>query len=119
MKHTRQLLKIVFCLTGILLLRPAWAQPISSNRFLFIVETSKAMKKQLPAAAQSVQELLASSLGGQLRAGDTLGIWTYDSELRAGVFPMQIWTERNHTLVANDAAGFLSEQKPKGRARLE
>lgn len=119
MKRASSILKVVWLLAGWLVCQPAPGQvAISSNRFLFIVETSRAMKKQLPAAVLSVQELVTSGLNGQLQPGDTLGIWTFDSELHTGVFPMQIWTGSNRSYVADATAGFLSQQKPQGRARL-
>src|SRR5579871_180249 len=47
----------------------------AAGRYLFIVETSKAMKREMPATIQSVQDLLTSGLEGQLRPGDTVGMW--------------------------------------------
>lgn len=119
MNRVSFLLKVVCLLATWLAGQQAPAQvPISSNRFLFIVETSRAMKKQLPGAVQSVQELLASGMNGQLQPGDTLGVWTFDNELHTGIFPMQIWTGNNRRYIADAVAGFLSQQKIQGRARL-
>src|SRR5208283_4941007 len=63
-----------------------------SHRCLLIVETSKSMLRRTNAVHRAVQELLASGLNGQLLAGDTLGVWTFNEDLYAGRFPLQTWS---------------------------
>lgn len=122
MKHFKPFLKIAVALTGavIFFTASAFAQSaLSSNRWLFVVETSRAMKKQLPAAQECVQGLLLSAMNGQMRAGDTFGVWTYDSELHAGDFPMQLWTPDVRLGLAQFTANFIKQQKCKGKAHLD
>ncbi len=64
------------------------------NRFLLIVETSKAMRRQGDAALATIDELLRSGIHGQLRPGDSLGLWTYNEELYTGRLPVQEWTPK-------------------------
>src|ERR1035441_5807335 len=50
--------------------------PPSSHRWLLIVETSRSMQRRSDAVLTAVQDLLTSGMVGQLRPGDTLGVWT-------------------------------------------
>ena len=63
-----------------------------SNRCLLIVETSRSMQRRADAVLKTVQDLLTSGLSGQLRQGDTLGLWTFNEDLYAGRFPLQTWS---------------------------
>ena len=118
MKHLIAGRTIMLCLAGILWAGAALAeQTRQSHRYLFIVETSRAMKRPMPAAVASVQKLLASGLGKRLSPGDTIGLWTFDSELHAGLFPMQVWTEQTRETVGKLAVDFLKQQKLRGTAR--
>ena len=89
------------------------AQPapqINDNRFLFIFDTSAEMKRYLPAVRVEVNELFSRSLGGQLHAGDSLGVWTFDQDLRTGQFPLQHWNPENAATVASDINKFVARQ---------
>ncbi|MEY2429693.1 MAG: hypothetical protein QOJ40_2578 [Verrucomicrobiota bacterium] len=97
--------------------RPAVSGP--SNRYLLIMDTSRAMQARADAAVQAAQDLLVSGMGGQLRQGDTIGVWTYDQELKAGKFPLQVWTPETHRAVGKRILQFLSEQKYEKRASLD
>src|ERR1017187_2351128 len=55
--------------------------PPSSHRWLLIVETSRSMQRRSDAVLTAVQDLLTSGMVGQLRPGDTLGVWTFNSDL--------------------------------------
>src|SRR6266404_56923 len=84
-------LALLLVLTGAL--REGRAQTNSpshrSNRYLLVVETSHSMQKRVDGVLQSVQDLLVSNVGGQLKNGDTVGIWTYSEELSTGQLPVQ------------------------------
>jgi hypothetical protein len=90
--------------------------PYEGNRFLFVVETSSAMKKLAEATRQTVFEMILSGLDGQMQPGDTFGLWTYQTEPRTGRFPMQVWHPTNALASATRAAVFLGEQKYSGKA---
>ena len=98
-------------------LPPAHAAP-SGNRYLLIVETAKPMKRELPAVQQCVRDLLASGMSGQLQPGDTLGLWTYNDELHAGDFPMQVWAPAAAAPMAKQLDDFLARQRCRGEARI-
>ena len=42
------------------------------------------MKKRLPAVQRAFDTLLASNMRGQLQTGDSIGVWTFDREVRTG-----------------------------------
>ena len=63
-----------------------------SNRYLLLLETSHSMQRRSDGALQAIHALLSSNFGGQIRNGDTLGVWTYNEELTAGKLPMQQWS---------------------------
>jgi hypothetical protein len=108
----------------IALLAPAaWAQTnstqtLSSNRWLFVVDTSRVMQHRAEAIRQVAATLLANGMTGQMRRGDTVGIWTYDAELHAGKFPVHTWTPENSRVFARDVFGFLQAQKFEKESRL-
>jgi len=117
MKPLKLLLRgalIVFALSAGFFFIPAGrSQPspqTAENRFLFIFDTSADMKKRLPAVQAEVNELLANSLGGQLRAGDSLGVWTFDQSLRSGQFPLQHWMPDDAVTIASAINAFVGKQ---------
>ena len=76
-------------------LRAQPAEQTPDNRVLLVFETSADMKKRLPAVRIGLDETLATSLRGGLQPGDSIGVWTFDQELHAGVFPLQSWMPEN------------------------
>ena len=85
------------------------------NRWLLIVETSRAMQPRAEAVAQIAANLVLSGMNGQVRPGDTLGLWTYNASLHRGEFQLQTWTADNTKAIAESVALFLSRQKFEGR----
>jgi hypothetical protein len=114
LKHFSRFAPMVFALCAGFFVVPAGrAQPatqINDSRFLFIFDTSAEMKKRLPAVQAEVNELLSTSLGGQLHAGDSLGVWTFGQDLRTGQFPLQHWNPENAVTVASDINKFAGRQ---------
>jgi len=90
----------------------------NGNRYLLLVETSRAMQRRSAGMLAAVQGLLESSMGGQLRRGDTLGIWTYNKQLYAGQFPLQQWSPEAQRTVASRVLGFLRERTYENSAAL-
>lgn len=91
----------------------------SANRYLLILETSHTMRGRADGVRIAVQDLLMSSMGGQLQPGDTLGFWTYNDELHAGQFPMQVWAPQTKSAVVARALAFLTKQTYEKQAALE
>ena len=94
------------------------ASQIGGDRFLFIFDTSADMKKRLPAVQAEVTTLLSSSLGGQLRAGDSLGVWMFDQDLRTGQFPLQPWRPEDAVTIASSINKLVRKQHYAGHTRF-
>jgi hypothetical protein len=88
------------------------------NRFLLIVETSKSMQRRADGVQATIQDLFTSSMNGQLRPGDTLGVWTYNEDLFAGRFPLQQWSTAKQKDVIQSVISFLQAQKYEKQPRL-
>jgi len=90
----------------------------SANRCLLIVDTSHAMQRRAEGALKTVRALLLSSLSGQLRQGDTLGVWTYNDKLYAGRFPLQTWSPSAEADITSRTLAFLKSQKYEKQANF-
>lgn len=116
-------LALIFCLCLLcpqnLLAQPAATAVRPSNRWLLIVETSRATQPRAEAVAQIAGNLLLSGMNGQMHTGDTLGVWTFNDGLHAGGFPLQAWSPENARNVAGRAALFLARQKFANRPNLD
>lgn len=81
------------------------------NRLLLVFNTSSDMKRRLPAVRIALETLLATSLEGQLHAGDTVGVWTLDQELHTGQFPLQRWDPADAAMIVSNISNFISKQR--------
>jgi hypothetical protein len=91
----------------------------SANRWLFVVETSRSTERQADALRTLVPSLVFSGMDGQLRKGDTIGLWTFNSELHDGELPLQQWTPETRRAVAQRMGSFLETRKFERTSRLE
>jgi hypothetical protein len=82
-----------------------------SNRFLFVVDTSSGMKKHAAETSKAVDSIIRNSASGQMRRGDTLGLWTFNTDLYTGLYPLQTWLPENLDEVALMTQEFLKQQK--------
>jgi len=89
----------------------------AAHRFLLIIETSAAMRAQTNNLVRVLSDFAASGMNGQLRPGDTVGIWTYNQELITGEFPLHRWSSRSTNTFPALLARFVGsrkyEKKPK------
>ena len=88
------------------------------NRFLFVIDASSAMKARSDGIKEAVNGLLASGMKGQLRKGDTIGVWTYNDRLNAE-FPMQIWSDKKKDDIVADVRDHLRDLQYEKRSHLE
>ena len=101
-------------LAGIILAPAARAQSAAPNvngRFLLIFDTSSDMKRCLPAVQKALNDMLATSLSGQLHPGDTIGVRTFDQDLHAGQFPLQHWEPDNAGMITSNITAFVGKQR--------
>jgi hypothetical protein len=83
----------------------------SGNRFLFVVETSAEMSRLEHGGRQAVFDLVYSGVEGRMSKGDTYGIWTFNQNVYAGVYPMQVWDSQRNLEHASAVGRFLKVQK--------
>lgn len=96
---------------------PAVTNSTPEDRILVIVETSSAMQKRTENVQKLVGEMFSSGLGGDMRSGDTVGMWTFNDELQTGQFPLQRWTKATRQRVAVTMVQFLQQQRFEKTAR--
>lgn len=90
-----------------------------SNRYLVVVETSRAMQRRQAGVADALRELIGSGMHGQKRPSDTLGLWTFDDELRSGRFPLQRWGQAADQEITEKVVSFIRDQTNDGPAKLD
>ncbi len=83
----------------------------SSNRWLFIYETSSSMRARSKAVEDVTHDLLSTGMHGQVQKGDTIGIWTFSDKLRAGDAPLQIWSPESGPTITQHTIQFLRAQQ--------
>jgi len=110
---------LVLCLATLSLKAQTTPTPAPSNRYLLVVDTSRAMQTRVAGVQKAVQDLLASGMSGQMRRGDTLGVWTFNSELYKGQFPLQKWSPETKAEIILHVVSFLKTQKYEKRANLD
>jgi hypothetical protein len=91
---------------------------VSANRFLFIVETSTAIKPVAPHVLQVVGDLINSGANGQMHDGDTVGLWTFNQQVYS-TLPVQIWAQSIRSQVANRIAAFMRQQPLEKSAQFD
>src|SRR5258708_7470060 len=90
-----------------------------SNRFLFIIDTSDSMKKQMPDVLDIVDDILHSSASGQLHRGDTVGVWTFNTDVHSGNLPLQLWAQEDKEEIEMRTSEFLKQQHFAKSSHLE
>jgi len=90
-----------------------------ASRYLIMVETSSSMSRYAANAQKLAGELLLSAMNGELRSGDTIGVWTFNDELSAGSFPLQVWTPQARQRIAAGVVEFLQRQRYEKQTQLD
>ncbi len=115
-------LRLTALLSGLFLAPALPAQPAAQkveNRCLLVFDTSAEMKRRLPAVQKALDALLAGSLNGDLHSNDTLGVWTFDQELRIGQFPLQRWEPDHAMVIASNITAFVRGQHYSKKTRMD
>jgi hypothetical protein len=92
-------------------LRAQPAEPTEPGRFLLVFDTSSDMKKRVDAVQKTLDTMMATSMGGQLHSGDSVGVWTFDQDLHMGEFPLQSWNPDNAATIAAAIGKFVGRQR--------
>lgn len=97
-------------LAALVLFSHASAQTAAPQRWLLIFDTAATMKKFLPATTAELQNLFFDSISGQIRAGDSIGVWTFGKKLSAGEYPQLTWMPAQAAADAASLTIFLNNQ---------
>jgi len=100
---------------AVLLFSPPSGRAAPEERWLLIFDTSAAMKKRLPAVEVAVKNFFTTGGSGQLQAGDSVGVWTFDQQLRTGQFPLIHWPPVNVGETASNLVAFVRQQHFTGK----
>lgn len=106
-------------LAGIFLVPVLRAQPVGPGRFLFIFETSSAMKSRVEGVQKALNAMLATSLHGQLHTGDSIGVWTFSQDLQTTSIPLQTWNADDAVKIAASLTKFVDGQRYAKTGRFE
>src|SRR6516164_2708543 len=102
-------LLVALCALVALLLLPcplfAQTNSATTHRCLLVVETSRSMQRRAQGVSKTVKEFLDSGLHGQLRDGDSVGLWTFGDSLITNQFLP--WTTQTKMGLALRVADFL------------
>jgi hypothetical protein len=90
-----------------------------SNRWLLIVETSRYTRSSGNEVPRLAAMIVASGMKGQVRSGDTLGMWTFNDALYTGKFPLQTLAPEVNRRIAQRVFDFLNEQEFEKKGRLD
>lgn len=89
--------------------------PGNGQRYLFIVNTSASMGRLEHNGRQALFDMIYTGLDGHMQTGDTYGVWTFNDQVNAGTFPMQVWTTNRLLDLASHATRFVKEQPYSGK----
>lgn len=85
------------------------AEPSGDGRWLLIFDTSASMKKLQPEVAAAAKEFFTTSAEGQLRAGDSMAIWTVSQRV-ASQFQPFTWSPDQTDAAVSNLTSFLQKQ---------
>ncbi len=89
---------------------PAPAPAVQENRYLLIVDVSKAMLPRSAGSLEAIGELLATGMDAQIRQGDALALWTFSEDVYAGRFPILHWSAADQGMIGSRILTYLRDQ---------
>ena len=81
------------------------------NRCLLVFDTSSAMKPCLPVIKDTVGQLFITMMNGDLKAGDSIGVWTFATKVSTGEMPLQVWHPEYAATIASNIVTFVQDQR--------
>jgi hypothetical protein len=92
-------------------------QPV--RRYLFVVETSRAMQRRSQGVHDTLKALLDSNLNGQMRPNDSVAVWTFNETISTNFFSGATWSTAARTSLSARLPAFLEGSTYEKRAALE
>jgi hypothetical protein len=94
-------------------IRPA-PYPVEPRLFLFVMDTSSAMKRQAPAARASVASLLGNGAQGRMRRGDLYCVWSYQDTVTTNLMAWERWQPELAPALGSTASKLLENIRHSG-----
>ncbi|MCS7336929.1 MAG: hypothetical protein NZ739_01640 [Verrucomicrobiae bacterium] len=121
MRHSLAIHALIVCIacaslraqTNVATAAPARKQ---SGRYLLIFDISAGMRSRAKMVEQTVSALITSGMQGELRPGDSIGVWTFNNRLHTGKFPLQEWAPDRADEIVARLAEFLQTRKYERKA---
>jgi hypothetical protein len=117
-------LSLLFRLAGLLLLtltsHLSAAEPVAPapNKYLFVVETSRAQSQNAERIGLAVADLIQHGLHGRMQPGDRFTIWTYNEKTDIPSFPTETWDPAEARPISNRAFYHLFRHKYEKKSVL-
>ena len=107
-------------LAVLMLLSRASGQPVTEppQRWLFIFDTSITMERWLPGTTAELQNLFYGSMGGQLRAGDSVGVWVFSDKLHTDRSLPFTWMPANAASESSQLTDLLTHEHYLGSTKF-
>jgi len=86
------------------------------QRYLLVFETTSTMKNRLPAVDAEIKRLFTTAFGGNLKPGDSVGVWTFDEKPHMGQFPLMTWRQDSAMEMASNLTEFVHGRLYAGSA---
>ena len=90
----------------------------SSARHIIIVDTSFSMVRRKQALYATVSNLFSSGLGGHIREGETVEMWTFNENIDSSSIPPRPWRQAEARDLATRAVNFLKNRRFAKRTRM-
>ncbi|MBU6398718.1 MAG: hypothetical protein KGS61_00235 [Verrucomicrobia bacterium] len=91
----------------------------SATSYLFLVDTSYAMRHEAATARNFLYDQIRTGLNGSLRPGDVFAIWTFNDTIHGDRFRTQSWLPELNQAFAYRAYDALRRERNEHRRRLD
>jgi hypothetical protein len=98
---------------------PSAAPNPNGSKFLFVIDTSSGMGKLDLANRQTLFDLIYTGVNHQMQPFDTFGVWTFNTKVYAGEYPMQVYETDKLLELASRATFFLKSKKYTGKCEMD
>lgn len=104
----RKVVSIICLVLLAMILMPTAGFAEPAARWLLVIDTSMSMGSRSKNTEIVVHDLLASGMNGQMAAGDTLGVWTFNNQLHTGEVPLQMWSPQEARTIADRVTQYVA-----------
>ncbi len=88
------------------------------QRWLLIFDTSATMERWLPGTTTELQNLFYGSMGGQLRAGDSVGVWFFSDKLHTDRSLPFAWMPANAASASSQIIDLMNREHYLGSTKF-